>query len=97
MQEVRLLHEKLDSGSGTTDNIYELTETSSRIFKKTSFQAFGSTRSHFVRRKFDKPWFGPACKIARKNIIGQEIFIILIKTVRIKKHYISIQNSTKLL
>ena len=34
MQEVRLLHEKLDTGSGTTDNIYELTETISRIKKK---------------------------------------------------------------
>lgn len=67
MQEVQLLHEKLDTGSGTPDNIYGLTENISRIFKKASSQAFGSTRSHFVRRKFDKPWFGPACKIARKK------------------------------
>ena len=67
MSEILLVHRKLDDLTPSNENMDSITNDISRIFNKASSTAFQSSRQHFNRRPFDKPWFGPASKIARKK------------------------------
>lgn len=67
MQDVLSLHESLDTISPSPEAMDKITDNIAHIFNMASSKIFKSKNTHFSRRKFDKPWFGPACKIARKK------------------------------
>ena len=67
MQQVLSLHETLDTISPSPEAMENITENIAQIFNNASSKAFKPKKKIFSRRKFDKPWFGPACKIARKK------------------------------
>lgn len=46
--------------NGITDNI-------AAIFNQVASKSLKQNRPTYKRRSFDKPWFGPACKLARKK------------------------------
>ena len=95
MQNVISLHEILDTISPSSEAIDTITDHITRIFNSAASETFKPKNPQFPRRKFDKPWFGPACKIARKNITEREIFIIIIKINKPKKIYSFSQNNIK--
>ena len=37
------------------------------IFMSAVSKSLQSRKTQFKRRRFDKPWFGPACELARKQ------------------------------
>lgn len=74
MQEIRSLNEKfLDidlsatTPSSLSKTINEITGKISDIFMQAASKSLKQKRLPYNRRPFDKPWFGPACKIARKK------------------------------
>ena len=67
MQDVQSLHETLDTLIPSNKSLDEISHTLAKIFNSAASRTFNSTKPQFFKRKFDKPWFGPACKIARKK------------------------------
>ena len=67
LQEVLSLHETLDTISPSPEAMDKITDNIAQIFNNASSKVFKLKNRPFLRRKFDKPWFGPACKIARKK------------------------------
>ena len=67
MDKVSLLHAKLDAFTPSNENLDNITEDLALIFNNASARAFNPKRQQLQKRPFDKPWFGPACKIARKK------------------------------
>ena len=67
MQNVISLHEILDTISPSSEAIDTITDIITQIFNSAASETFKPKNLQFPRRKFDKPWFGPACKIARKK------------------------------
>lgn len=68
------LHERLERINVERINTPELkqyvnqiTSCIADIFMQAASQSLKQTKQPFKRRAFDKPWFGPACKIARKK------------------------------
>lgn len=68
MQEVVSLQEMLDTISPFPETLNIITDRIANIFNSAASKAFKPKKMRTTqRRKFDKPWFGPACKIARKK------------------------------
>ena len=85
MDKVSLLQTKLDAFTPSNENLDNKTEDLALIFNNASARAFNPKRQQFQKRPFDKPWFGPACKTARKNYHrARNIYIIKIKMFRLK-------------
>ena len=74
MQEIHSLNENfLDidlsatTPSSLSKTINEITDKIADVFMQAASKSLKRKRSPYKRRPFDKPWFGPACKIARKK------------------------------
>ena len=68
------IHEQLESLQHNQINQPELansingiTDSIADIFSQAASNSLKQTKWPYKRRQFDKPWFGPACKIARKK------------------------------
>ena len=49
------------------NSINRITDSIADIFSQAASDSLKQTKRPYKRRHFDKPWFGPACKIARKK------------------------------
>ena len=67
LEKVNSLNEKILNVTQTTANINNITNYIGDIFIEAAYKVSPQTPRPFIRRKFDKPWFGQACKIARKQ------------------------------
>ena len=49
------------------EKLNEISNEVSNIFMSAASKSLQSRKTPFKRRSFDKPWFGPACKLARQR------------------------------
>ena len=68
------LHEQLETiqinqinPADSAESINGLTDGIADIFIQAASKSLKQSKQPYKRRIFDKPWFGPACKIARKK------------------------------
>ena len=68
------IHEQLESLQSNQTNqpemansINRITDSIADIFSQAASKSLKQVKRPYKRRNFDKPWFGPACKIARKK------------------------------
>ena len=55
------------NSSDIATSINGITDKIAEIFSQAASNSLKQPKGLFKRRHFDKPWFGPACKIARKR------------------------------
>ena len=72
--ELQKLHSKLETiqpqqmdPAVTTKTINDITDSIAGIFIQAASTSLKQSKQPYKRKIFDKPWFGPACKIARKK------------------------------
>ena len=61
------LNIKLDLQEPSIEKLNEISNEVSNIFMSAASKSLQSRKTPFKRRSFDKPWFGPACKLARQR------------------------------
>ena len=67
IQKVADLNIKLDLQEPSMEKLNEISNEVSNIFMSAASKSLQSRKTPFKRRSFDKPWFGPACKLARQR------------------------------
>ena len=76
MTEIMNLQERLEHATtlnvepnqaSLVDSLNEITDSIADIFIRVALKSLKQKKQPFQKRSFDKPWFGPACKIARKK------------------------------
>ena len=67
LAEVLHVKQKLDTLEPNSENINRYTNEISTIFENAAQKSLKYAKASFKKRQFDKPWFGPACKMARKQ------------------------------
>ena len=77
----------------TSETINGITDGIAGIFIQAASKSLKQSKSPYKRRLFDKPWFGPACKIARKKYHGARSIYNKTKSAHAKN---SLQTTSKL-
>ncbi|MEW8548382.1 MAG: reverse transcriptase family protein, partial [Candidatus Thiodiazotropha sp.] len=67
VENVLRICERLDSVEPSTENLNNILHEIAGIFQNSATSSLKQTNYRIKRRSFDKPWFGPACKTARKK------------------------------
>ncbi|MEW8546030.1 MAG: reverse transcriptase family protein, partial [Candidatus Thiodiazotropha sp.] len=68
MTDVLAVNNNLDTITPSLESINDITNNIAEIFTHAATRTFKqSNKASYIKRTFDKPWFGPACKIARKR------------------------------
>ncbi|MEW8547774.1 MAG: reverse transcriptase family protein, partial [Candidatus Thiodiazotropha sp.] len=65
----KVLHvkQRLETMELNSENINRYTNEISILFEEAAQKSLKQTKTLYNKRPFDKPWFGPACKMARKQ------------------------------
>ena len=67
LPEVLYIKEYIDSMEPSRNNINTCTYKIGNLFEKAAQSSLNIVKNVSKRRPFDKPWYGPACKAARKE------------------------------
>ena len=76
MAEIMNLQERLEHATtlnvepnqaSLVDSLNDITDSIADIFTRAALKSLKQKKQPFQKRNFDKPWFGLACKIARKK------------------------------
>lgn len=86
------IKQKIDSSDPSCNNITLFTKELSKIFNEAAKNSLKPVKAYTNRKSFDKPWFGPACKIARKRYHRAKKIYNLNKCERLK---INLQKESK--
>lgn len=74
LNQLKSLHDQLDNiqkshiqAPNIKQSINQITDVIADTFMQAASKSLKQTKRPFKNRPFDKPWFGPACKLARKR------------------------------
>ena len=67
LSDVLAVNDSLDTINPSLQSINNITNSIGEIFSQAATLTLQKTKVGFKKRPFDKAWFGPACKVARKQ------------------------------